>query len=124
MKTLYQQVLGLKPLFDRNLKRFGLGKVFLKNDLLDEEEFDNRVKQIVRDKSTASLELFNSIDRHYDKNDKDFEARTKKWTHKEVKHRAANNRISENEFTQFLDRSAPESRPTYENSQSQKNKLT
>ena len=124
MKTLYQQVLGLKPLFDRNLKRFGLGKVFLKNDLLDEEEFDNRVKQIVRDKSTASLELFNSIDRHYDKNDKDFEARTKKWTHKEVKHRAANNRTSENEFTQFLDRRAPESRPTYENSQSQKNKIT
>tara|TARA_R110000822_G_scaffold16733_1_gene56693 strand:- start:1427 stop:3190 length:1764 start_codon:yes stop_codon:yes gene_type:complete len=122
MKTLYQQVLGLKPLFDRNLKRTGLGKFFLKNDLLDEEEFDNRVKQIVRDKSTASLELFNSIDRHYDRNDKDLEARTKKWTHKEVKHRAANNRTSENEFTQFLDRSAPESRATRENSHTAKNK--
>ena len=124
MKTLYQQVLGLKPFFDRNLKRSILGKTFLKNDLLDEEEFDNRVKQIVRDKSTASLELYNSIDRHYDKNDKELEARTKKWTQKEVKHRAANNRTSENEFTQFLDRSAPESRATHENSITQKNKLT
>ena len=122
MKTLYQQVLGLKPFFDRNLKRIGLDKFFLKNDLLDEEEFDNRVKQIVRTKSTPVLELYNSIDRHYEVKDKDFEARTKKWTHKEVKHRAANNRTSENEFTQFLDRSAPESRPT--NSQSQKNKFT
>lgn len=122
MKTLYQQVLGLKPFFDRNLKRTGLDKFFLKNDLLDEEEFDNRVKQIVRTKSTPVLELYNSIDRHYEVKDKDFEARTKKWTHKEVKHRAANNRTSENEFTQFLDRSAPESRPT--NSQSQKNKFT
>lgn len=120
MKTLYQQVLGLKPFFDRNLKRSILGKTFLKNDLLDEEEFDNRVKQIVRTKSTPVLELYNSIDRHYDKNDKELEARTKKWTQKEVKHRAANNRTSENEFTQFLDRSAPESRPT--NSQSRKNK--
>ncbi|NWD55753.1 hypothetical protein HX878_13435, partial [Pseudomonas veronii] len=120
--TLYQQVLGLKPFFDRNLKRTGLDKFFLKNDLLDEEEFDNRVKQIVRTKSTPVLELYNSIDRHYEVKDKDFEARTKKWTHKEVKHRAANNRTSENEFTQFLDRSAPESRPT--NSQSQKNKFT
>lgn len=122
MKALYQQVLGLKPFFDRNLKRTGLDKFFLKNDLLDEEEFDNRVKQIVRTKSTPVLELYNSIDRHYEVKDKDFEARTKKWTHKEVKHRAANNRTSENEFTQFLDRSAPESRPT--NSQSQKNKFT
>ncbi|WJM91615.1 hypothetical protein QDY63_01445 [Pseudomonas brenneri] len=120
MKTLYQQVLGLKPFFDRNLKRSILGKTFLKNDLLDEEEFDNRVKQIVRTKSTPVLELYNSIDRHYDKNDKELEARTKKWTQKEVKHRAANNRTSENEFTQFLDRSAPESRPT--NFQSRKNK--
>lgn len=123
MKTLYQQVLGLKPLFDRNLKRTGLGKVFLKNDLLDEEEFDNRVKQIVRDKSTASLELFNSIDRHYDKNDKDLEARAKKWTQKEVKHRAPN-RTSQNEWTEYLDRSMPESRATHENSITQKNKLT
>ena len=123
MKTLYQQVLGLKPLFDRNLKRTGLGKVFLKNDLLDEEEFDNRVKQIVRDKSTASLELFNSIDRHYDKNDKDLEARAKKWTQKEVKHRAPN-RTSQNEWTEYLDRSMPESRATHENSIAQKNKLT
>ena len=120
MKTLYQQVLGLKPFFDRNLKRSILGKTFLKNDLLDEEEFDNRVKQIVRTKSTPVLELYNSIDRHYDKNDKELEARTKKWTQKEVKHRAANNRTSENEFTQFLDRSMPESRQT--NSQSRKNK--
>ena len=123
MKTLYQQVLGLKPLFDRNLKRTGLGKLFLKNDLLDEEEFDNRVKQIVRDKSTASLELFNSIDRHYDKNDKDLEARAKKWTQKEVKHRAPN-RTSQNEWTEYLDRSMPESRATHENSITQKNKLT
>ncbi|WP_047302343.1 hypothetical protein [Pseudomonas fluorescens] len=121
MKTLYQQVLGLKPLFDRNLKRTGLGKLFLKNDLLDEEEFDNRVKQIVRDKSTASLELFNSIDRHYDKNDKDLEARAKKWTQKEVKHRAPN-RTSQNEWTEYLDRSMPESRATHENSITQKNK--
>lgn len=110
MKTLYQQVLGLKPLFDRNLKLFGLGKVFLKNDLLDEEEFDNRVKQIVRDKSTASLELFNSIDRHYDKKDKDFEERTKKWTRKEVKHRIENHKTSQNEWTEHLDRSMPASR--------------
>lgn len=123
MKTLYHQVLGLKPLFDRNLKRTGLGKFFLKNDLLDEEEFDNRVKQIVRDKSTASLELFNSIDRHYDKNDKDLEARAKKWTQKEVKHRAPN-RTSQNEWTEYLDRSMPESRATHENSITQKNKLT
>lgn len=123
MKTLYQQVLGLKPLFDRNLKRTGLGKLFLKNDLLDEEEFDNRVKQIVRDKSTASLELYNSIDRHYDKNDKDLEARAKKWTQKEVKHRAPN-RTSQNEWTEYLDRSMPESRATHENSITQKNKLT
>lgn len=122
MKTLYQQVLGLKPFFDRNLKRSILGKTFLKNDLLDEEEFDNRVKQIVRTKSTPALELYNSIDRHYDKNDKELEARTKKWTQKEVKHRAANNRTSENEFTQFLDRSAPESRATRENSHTAKNK--
>ena len=120
MKTLYQQVLGLKPFFDRNLKQNRLGKVFFKNDLLDEEEFDSRVKEIVRTKSTSVLELYNSIDRHYDKNDKELEARTKKWTQKEVKHRAANNRTSENEFTHFLDRSAPESRPT--NSQSRKNK--
>lgn len=123
MKILYHQVLGLKPLFDRNLKRTGLGKLFLKNDLLDEEEFDNRVKQIVRDKSTASLELFNSIDRHYDKNDKDLEARAKKWTQKEVKHRAPN-RTSQNEWTEYLDRSMPESRATHENSITQKNKLT
>ena len=120
MKTLYQQVLGLKPFFDRNLKQNRLGKVFFKNDLLDEEEFDSRVKEIVRTRSTSVLELYNSIDRHYDKNDKEFEARTKKWTHKEVKQRAANNRTSENEFTQFLDRSMPESRQT--NSQSRKNK--
>lgn len=120
MKNLYLQVLDLKPFFDRNLKRSRFGKVFLKNDLLDEEEFDNRVKQIIRTKSTSVLELYNSIDRHYDKNDKELEARTKKWTQKEVKHRAANNRTSENEFTHFLDRSAPESRPT--NSQSRKNK--
>lgn len=120
MKNLYLQVLDLKPFFDRNLKRNGLDKFLFKNDLLDEEEFDNRVKQIVRDKSTASLELFNSIDKQYDKNDKELEARAKKWTQKEVKHRAANNRTSENEFTQFLDRSMPESRPT--NSQSRKNK--
>lgn len=124
MKALYQQVLGLKPLFDKNLKRFGLGKVFLKNNELDEEEFNNRVKQIVRDKSTASLELFNSIDRHYDKKDKDFEERTKKWTHKEVKHRAANDRTSKNEWTEHLDRSKPQSRATYENSQTSKNKPT
>lgn len=124
MKTLYQQVLGLKPFFDRNLKRSILGKTFLKNDLLDEEEFDNRVKQIVRTKSTPVLELYNSIDRHYEAKDKDFEARTKKWTQKEVKHRAANNRTSQNEWTENLDRSMPESRPTPENSQSQKNKLT
>ena len=123
MKTLYQQVLGLKPFFDRNLKRSILGKTFLKNDLLDEEEFDNRVKQIVRDKSTASLELFNSIARHYDKNDKDLEARAKKWTQKEVKHRAPN-RTSQNEWTEYLDRSMPESRATHENSITQKNKLT
>lgn len=122
MKTLYQQVLGLKPFFDRNLKQNRLGKVFFKNDLLDEEEFDSRVKEIVRTRSTSVLELYNSIDRHYDKNDKEFEARTKKWTHKEVKHRAANNRTSENEFTQFLDRSAPESRATRENSHTAKNK--
>ena len=120
MKNLYLQVLDLKPFFDRNLKRSRFGKVFLKNDLLDEEEFDNRVKQIIRTKSTESLELYNSIDKQYDKNDKELEARAKKWTQKEVKHRAANNRTSENEFTQFLDRSAPESRPT--NSQSRKNK--
>lgn len=50
MKMLYQQVLGLKPLFERNLKKSGLGKIFLKNDALDEDEFDNRVKDIVRDK--------------------------------------------------------------------------
>lgn len=124
MKALYQQVLGLKPLFDKNLKRFGLGKVFLKNNELDEEEFDNRVKQIVRDKSTASLELFNSIDRHYDKKDKDFEERTKKWTHKEVEHRTANNRTSKNEWTEHLDRSKPQSRTAHENSQTQKNKPT
>ncbi len=124
MKTLYQQVLGLKPLFDRNLKLSMFGKAFLKNDALDEEEFDNRVKQIVRTKSTTALELYNSIDRHYEAKDKDLEARAKKWTHKEVKHRAANNRTSENEFTQFLDRSAPESRATHENSQTQKNKPT
>lgn len=124
MKALYQQVLGLKPLFDKNLKRFGLGKVFLKNNELDEEEFNNRVKQIVRDKSTASLELFNSIDRHYDKKDKDFEERIKKWTHKEVKHRAANDRTSKNEWTEHLDRSKPQSRATYENSQTSKNKPT
>lgn len=123
MKTLYQQVLGLKPLFDRNLKLSIFGKAFLKNDALDEEEFDNRVKQIVRDKSTASLELFNSIDRHYDKNDKDLEARAKKWTQKEVKHRAPN-RTSQNEWTEYLDRSMPESRATHENSITQKNKLT
>lgn len=120
MKNLYLQVLDLKPFFDRNLKRSRFGKVFLKNDLLDEEEFDNRVKQIIRTKSTESLELYNSIDKQYDKNDKELEARAKKWTQKEVKHRAANNRTSENEFTQFLDRSMPESRQT--NSQSRKNK--
>jgi len=124
MKTLYQQVLGLKPFFDRNLKRSILGKTFLKNDLLDEEEFDNRVKQIVRTKSTPVLELYNSIDRHYEAKDKDFEARTKKWTQKEVKHRAANNRTSQNEWTENLDRSMPESRATPEHSQSQKNKPT
>lgn len=124
MKNLYLQVLDLKPFFDRNLKRSRFGKVFLKNDLLDEEEFDNRVKQIIRTKSTESLELYNSIDKQYDKNDKELEARAKKWTQKEVKHRAANNRTSENEFTQFLDRSMPESRATHENSITQKNKLT
>lgn len=124
MKTLYQQVLGLKPFFDRNLKRTRLGKIFLKNDLLDEEEFDNRVKQIVRTKSTPVLELYNSIDRHYEAKDKDFEARTKKWTHKEVKHRAANNRTSQNEWTENLDRSMPESRAAHENSITQKNKPT
>lgn len=124
MKNLYLQVLDLKPFFDRNLKRSRFGKVFLKNDLLDEEEFDNRVKQIIRTKSTESLELYNSIDKQYDKNDKELEARAKKWTQKEVKHRAANNRTSENEFTQFLDRSAPESRATRESSQTQKNQPT
>lgn len=121
MKMLYQQVLGLKPLFERNLKKSGLGKIFLKNDALDEDEFDNRVKDIVRDKSVASLELFNSIDRHYDKKDKDFEARTKKWTHKEVKHRAENNRTSKNEWTEYLDRSAPSSKVENENSHKLKN---
>lgn len=121
MKMLYQQVLGLKPLFERNLKKTGLGKIFLKNDALDEDEFDNRVKDIVRDKSVASLELFNSIDRHYDKKDKDFEARTKKWTHKEVKHRAANNRTSKNEWTEYLDRSAPSNKAENENSHQLKN---
>ena len=121
MKMLYQQVLGLKPLFDRNLKKTGLGKIFLKNDALDEDAFDNRVKDIVRDKSVASLELFNSIDRHYDKKDKDFEARTKKWTHKEVKHRAENNRTSKNEWAEYLDRSAPSSKVENEDSHKLKN---
>lgn len=124
MKTLYQQVLGLKPLFDRNLKLSIFGKVFLKNDALDEEEFDNRVKQIVRTKSTTALELYNSIDRHYETKDKDLEARAKKWTHKEVKHRAATNRTSKNEWTEHLDRGMPESRAAHENSITQKNKPT
>lgn len=124
MKTLYQQVLGLKPLFDRNLKLSMFGKAFLKNDALDEEEFDNRVKQIVRTKSTPVLELYNSIDRHYEAKDKDFEARTKKWTKQEVKHRAPNNRTSKNEWTENWDRSAPEYRVTHENAQTQKNKPT
>lgn len=115
MRTLYQQVLGLKPLYDK-IKLGKFGKIFLKNDELDEEAFDNRVKEIVRDKSTNSLELFNSIDRHYHKKDKDFEARAKKWTQKEVKHRAENNRSSQNEFTQYLDRSMPTSKIENEDS--------
>ncbi|SOS31514.1 hypothetical protein CFBP6411_00144 [Pseudomonas syringae group genomosp. 3] len=110
MRTLYEQVLGLKPLYDTNLKRFGLGKVFLKNDLLDETEFDNRVKDIVRDKSTASIELYNSIDRHYTKADKEFEARTKKWTQQEVTHRKEKGMTSENEYTLYLNRNAPVSK--------------
>ena len=121
MKSLYLQMLGLKPFFDRNLKKTRLGKVFLKNDALDEDEFDNRVKEIVKYKSVASLELFNAIDRHYDKKDKDFEARTKKRTREEVKHRAANNKTSKNEWTENLDRSVPSSKVKNENSHKLKN---
>ena len=121
MKSLYLQMLGLKPFFDRNLKKTRLGKVFLKNDALDENEFDNRVKGIVKYKSVASLELFNAIDRHYDKKDKDFEARTKKRTREEVKHRAANNKTSKNEWTENLDRSVPSSKVKNENSHKLKN---
>ena len=114
-------MLGLKPFFDRNLKKTRLGKVFLKNDALDEDEFDNRVKEIVKYKSVASLELFNAIDRHYDKKDKDFEARTKNLLREEVKHRAANNKNSKNEWTENLDRSAPPSKVENENSHKLKN---
>ncbi|RON69608.1 hypothetical protein [Pseudomonas fluorescens] len=124
MRTLYLQVLGLKPLFDKNLKLSMIGKVFLKNDALDENEFDNRVKQIVGGASTAALESFNSIKRHFHAKDKDLEARAKKWTQKEVKHRTATNKTSQNEWTEFLDRSMPESRVTHESSQTQKNQPT
>lgn len=78
--------------------------------MLDETEFDNRVKDIVRDKSTASIELYNSIDRHYTKADKEFEARTKKWTQQEVTHRKEKGMTSENEYTLYLNRNAPVSK--------------
>lgn len=121
MRVLYLQVLGLKPFYDRALKKTRLGKVFLKNDALDEDEFDNRVKDIVKYKSVAALEFYCSIDRHYDKKDKDLEARTKNLLREEVKHRAANNKNSKNEWTENLDRSALPSKVENENSHKLKN---
>lgn len=121
MRVLYLQVLGLKPFFDRALKNSRLGKIFLKNDALDEDEFIARVKDIVKDKSVTALEFYCSIDRHYDKKDKDLEARTKNLLREEVKHRAANNKNSKNEWTENLDRSAPSSKVENEDSHKLKN---
>lgn len=119
MRVLYLQVLGLKPFFDRALKNSKLGKIFLKNDALDEDEFIKRVKDIVKDKSVTALEFYCSIDRHYDKKDKDLEARTKKLLREEVKHRAANNQTSKNEWEMNYDPNAPKTKVSH----STKNKL-
>ncbi|MBK3508365.1 plasmid recombination protein [Pseudomonas sp. MF6747] len=101
MRTLYTQILGILPLYDK-IKTGLLGKIFYKRDLLDEQEFDDRVKKIISDKSSASLELFNSIDGIYKPENRQFETRVKQVSKAELKQRP-----TETIFQPIVTKSAP-----------------
>lgn len=122
MRALYTQILGILPFYEK-IKTSLLDKFFFKRDLLDEQEFDDRVKKIISDKSSASLELFNSIEGIYNSENSQFENRVKQVAKAELKQRPTETtyqpivttstpakKTGKNEWEQHYNPSAPKSK--------------
>lgn len=122
MKMLITQILGLIPLYDK-IKTGLLGKIIFKRNLLDEQEFDDRVMKIISDKSSASLEMFNSIEGIYLPENSQFETRVKQVAKAELKQRPSETvfqpivtsfppakKSGKNEWEQHYKPSAPKSK--------------